>query len=588
MLNGLPPVPSVFGPVYYFLKEGTKPGPTDFFLDAPGPLLPNCTSSLFEGDAGHALATSRMLYWCSWYFFVAIVTVVVCYIAHAQQYFLKAKPKDGSGLPTVKYTQLQDVSEMEHVTIQSKELPYMSSKSFFELHLMYHAACIALCFVSWLSGTLCPTSGIDWEFWAIWQLGMSLSFVVQALFRNARNKPEASLTIFDFVKPVFMSIIPGMSETVDTMKDWVVTGMCVAISNPDYMPKAVAFALFVIIVDLCSPKVQLAASSIVVQTCIPLAYVVVVVVAWIAVGLVALVKHDLSVTAVAAVAFDGACLGILSAYSIVRSHMVVYSSESFLLDLGRSFLPVLCLPDKRKQPSLSFALKIQGLAVSIFTQMTSDVRQVIAWNEDWPQGFLGLIFAWRRGGQTGFAFFSAVLSVSKGLLIPLLRAILVTWKMYLLDKQCDELSTTLVEAADLMETSEWQEDDFRCACDICRLLPDALCEIQLQIPKPVEKIGRAKVFDSLGDFLDTTYEVFKPVVKAARKQIKTGIAEATSVKFFQKARSIGALDNVRAQVEKKLAKETEAMKRNDVNVQSAKAAAKAKARTGAKAASRAT
>ena len=143
---------------------------------------------------------------------------------------------------------------------------------------------------------------------------------------------------------------------------------------------------------------------------------------------------------------DGGCLFTASAYTIVFAHVAAWHRNEAKRDLLSAFLVVPFLPTRLLSvPTATcteyITVKMSNLAVDFL----SHARLVIAWGEDWPQGFIGIFVG--RVTESSFAWVSAAASLSKGLLIPILQSILrrikqqqVKWHLNrLIDTRGEEL-----------------------------------------------------------------------------------------------------------------------------------------------------
>eukprot|EP00929_Paragymnodinium_shiwhaense_P051475 TRINITY_DN25897_c1_g6_i2.p1 TRINITY_DN25897_c1_g6~~TRINITY_DN25897_c1_g6_i2.p1 ORF type:complete len:855 (+),score=108.88 TRINITY_DN25897_c1_g6_i2:90-2654(+) len=615
----LPSLPSPFGFAYETYRHG-EPAWDALFVHPEGPFLPTC-----EDDDWHrgTFKTSRMVYWLSWYLAVDIITVLLCFVAHALPYLLRCCPQNSyRQLAAVDAEELIERGGTSDVAAQKEKtaVEFRDHGAMFEkggvldgafpiLHLLYHAFCIAIVCVGWNQDALCLDFGLDWELWAVWQLGMSLSYILQALVRNWSGSMSADPShLFKFVKPVFLGLMPGMSENVDTMKDWIVTGMCfrMVAENPISPFISGGFAVALIGIDVLSTSVVAGGSlgrviehaEIPIATRLPAACIISVLMIFPAAGPAALAQgrvpfatvkwntclqdYDLAkehlwmfamagiwllisiwqfpvwLTATTSLCLviagfvfpymycagplllpttkdmwtwytttfffgDAVSLGMLSAYAIAISHLVIYFRPAFTSDLRKSHLSVLSLRQSRQQDGISWTKWFGEKVLTIGQEVTSDARQVIAWNEDWPQGFLGLFFAWHRRDVGGFASFSAALSFAKGLGIPLLRKTLIYVKDFLFELHVQEVTTEIVESCMNVWLEKFQSSH---TVDVC-------AEAAIKLEQLTNKEELRRRFE---DFLSEDLVIFKDIKAAAEEACETVIANAASVKLIERVR----------------------------------------------------
>eukprot|EP00438_Fugacium_kawagutii_P000978 Skav221355 [mRNA] locus=scaffold2286:13301:17892:+ [translate_table: standard] len=125
---------------------------------------------------------------------------------------------------------------------------------------------------------------------------------------------------------------------------------------------------------------------------------------------------------------DGGLLSVLSVYVIVYSHIEVLLHEDCARDLRKTYRSILELPLK----PTSFVKEtewewMERQLSNQFVDFLSSSRLLIAWAEDLPQGVLGVLLVLCHGKGKGFglAGFSAIVSTSKGLLIPSLQSVIL-------------------------------------------------------------------------------------------------------------------------------------------------------------------
>ena len=122
---------------------------------------------------------------------------------------------------------------------------------------------------------------------------------------------------------------------------------------------------------------------------------------------------------------DGGCLFVLSSFVIVFSYMLISMDRECREDMQRTYMGILAMDLKSR--SEKWALNSEGIlkkAGNFAADFFSSSRLLISWGEDWPQGFIGLIFVYKYMNGLGFAGFSACVSFLKGVAIPLGQTIM--------------------------------------------------------------------------------------------------------------------------------------------------------------------
>eukprot|EP00929_Paragymnodinium_shiwhaense_P098595 TRINITY_DN60079_c0_g1_i2.p1 TRINITY_DN60079_c0_g1~~TRINITY_DN60079_c0_g1_i2.p1 ORF type:complete len:636 (-),score=50.32 TRINITY_DN60079_c0_g1_i2:260-2167(-) len=586
MAQSLPPLPG-FG-IYQYMTNHGNTSSIDVLVRDVGPVLPTCGDPFFHTAAGKQLAKQRLLYWLSWYFFVAVLTVVICYIIHFAarvfQHFAKVRDPSPS-YRTLEFSE-QEQFEMQHPLEAGNKLDddvavrrADSQIPFLRLVVAYNVCCAGLvCVASWRQ-LLCPTTGLDWELWAVWQLGMAFSFVLQTILRTLQ---EDSLSCSpDFVKPVFMSMIPGVSEPIDTMRDWVVVGMCFEVSDSlQWQVMGAAWAILLLCVDFRMAPIVGSAfvpREVTFVTCLPVTMVVVALAAFTLSPLVPLLGLLLDraggggyfgslvvcIPVAGALAATGTCLGVMAIHCIIASHFAVFSNPACSAELAKSYLSILNAPTTTTTtPRLSRREWLLSKVFTIVQDITSNARLVIAWNEDAPQGVIGFVLASKIGSASYFACFSAALSIMKGFLIPLGRALSVSMKHARLTMQCSAMSAEFAEPA----MQRWRERNshellnLSCACRLCQLLKELkpntmelnwlqgyrprrrqvegfVQEAFQKVQEPQEdleadpgsvlclpQVDDRRVRGALQEFIKVDFEMFKGVSEKAKQQLEGGIA----------------------------------------------------------------
>eukprot|EP00929_Paragymnodinium_shiwhaense_P065015 TRINITY_DN32636_c0_g1_i1.p1 TRINITY_DN32636_c0_g1~~TRINITY_DN32636_c0_g1_i1.p1 ORF type:complete len:765 (-),score=41.71 TRINITY_DN32636_c0_g1_i1:397-2691(-) len=675
MFKSLPPLPSPFVLGYSLLHHEAISWNASF-VHLEGPFLPTCEDSDWHSGA---LGRSRMLYWFTWYFLMGIITVLLCYVAHVVPRLIdmtcclslveRTLGRTMKGTPSHRELQAHYGEEakqmMDSQTTEGEDAVSSKTGSMLEegglldqafprLHLVYHAFCVTIVCVGYYQDSLCPIFGLDWELWAVWQFGMSLAAIMQALVRNLDGSKAADPgQLFAFVKPVFMSILPGMSESVDTMKDWVVTGMCFKMGSETPLISAL-FAVFIILADLllaylAAGYVDIARITVLPATCVVTVSTLFLFVAPIAEAFdlqesfvddwsschhdaqatprialfiawgICLVVVCISVSAggfseyvllcglfsAIAIVFlvylfyvmcvdlwilgslrwyattlflgDGVSLGILVVYIIVISHGVLYLQSDCTSSLRKSYLSILSILSPRQDVPLSFLTSLQGKVVTLINDSTSSFRETIAWNEDLPQGLLGLFCAWRSGHASGFTAFSGALSFAKAVAIPTIRVLSVGLRQRLLTRTCEDLAAGISNPLipDLLEVfrSNGQADvhagymaekaiyDINALYDIDANSQDdnnkfgtveACARYEQHVIAGVRAVINNQIADFLrkngtwedkasekvlrvvlADFLSTKFTVFEQIAQTASLECKSGITQSARKNMFE-------------------------------------------------------
>ena len=125
---------------------------------------------------------------------------------------------------------------------------------------------------------------------------------------------------------------------------------------------------------------------------------------------------------------DGGLLAVVSIFVIIHSHIQVNQIEDTARDLRKTYRAILELPLKPTNPDGETCCEwMERRVTNLCVDFLSSARLLIAWSEDIPQGVIGVALVLRYAGPNGigFAGISAIISISKGILIPgLQRAVL--------------------------------------------------------------------------------------------------------------------------------------------------------------------
>ena len=340
--------------------------------------------------------------------------------------------------------------------------------------VVYHVFCICLVAVAlssdWLSakggGTIC------WELWALWQHTLLWALFIQNLLRcyylDAKSLERTTFT------SVVLYTAPIVSELADTMKDWLVAGICLMAEPsvggftfgailvvgdlllrthtspppifPFYISDAVIFwspiALFV-----ATMLTMFVVPYVGVFLIFPLTAACFFQRGWVCFGILlqcalcnyiraslpsAFGFHDIFNLAMDGLT-DGGCLFLISSHVILIAYYVALSNDETTEELSSSYLPILALPTRKPSysPKQDWSTSMALFCSDKLTGFLSSARLVIAWAEDWPQGFIGLLLVFRYGrqmGKPGFAALSAVVSFLKGALLPLGQKVMLEVK----------------------------------------------------------------------------------------------------------------------------------------------------------------
>ena len=323
--------------------------------------------------------------------------------------------------------------------------------------VLYHMLCISLVIVALASDWISMKGGgsISWELWAFWQHCCLWGLFWQNLLRCYLADADALQR--STLMTVILYTAPLLSEMADTMKDWIVTGICLH-ASPTYLGLKVG-ALFIAI-DLISrscipgtllafkegdisagpplivmaalwtfmeltvsdPVVQFTGYPLFFYLCIsmlgPLAAVPLLFVA-------CFILCPFIAPPVLGGVNDGACLFLASTYVIIKAYQVVLRYDESSTAMFNSYCGILALPlypEERPEPPIGWYSWTRTMVANKMMDCLSSARLLIAVYEDGPQGFIGLALTLGHRGQVGsvgFAAVSACISVLKAVFIPL-------------------------------------------------------------------------------------------------------------------------------------------------------------------------
>ena len=339
---------------------------------------------------------------------------------------------------------------------------------------LYHAFCAALVAVAMGCEWVVIKGGgsFAWELWAIWQHVCLCGLFIQNVLRSYRMEANDLAASSTFVT-VLLYTLPLFSELADTMKDWIVTGICL-MAAPSL--KGFATGCVYIISDLLLRWCVRAPNRFPFRFWPPLTMFL------ISAGFACIISlivwglwpcgswpfrqcprvSSSEIHAVPAqllrLMSDGGCLFLLSGYVIIISYVKVSESEEAARDLRRVYRGILSIrpegskhkidepTDEDEEHTNDGEAQCGGscggcyqLRVHMRQQMdqkladfVSSAKLLIAWTEDLPQGLIGLALTLRhrdKVGSVGFAAVSAIVSFLKGFLIPVGQGMVLARKM---------------------------------------------------------------------------------------------------------------------------------------------------------------
>ncbi|CAE7249823.1 unnamed protein product [Symbiodinium sp. CCMP2592] len=369
---------------------------------------------------------------------------------------------------------------------------YMSSEFCAAIRLwvalaLYHSGCASLVLVALRNDWLSLGSGLAWELWTLWQQVCLWTLFCQNLMRCCSADGPAPTV--KTAKTVLMFTMPIVSEVFDTVKDWVVAGQCLlAPATVGGFFWGAAFAA----ADFCLSRLlnkwfmrhrcmwlPVWPPLLLVQVVVPAASAAVfvplllfvsapIVAIGVVYGLLAWKGEKLSpiyyvfilsatfsgvflaVDAVVPILrpfwansfhssyhvlwagldiwADGSCLCVASIYVIIFAYIVAswYKTEA-AADLRNTYMGILALPKAAFRSGAATYLEMFEVTMSNFAvEFLSHARLFIAWAEDWPQGFVGVFVGLKTGSD--FAWVSAIISLCKGLLIPVGQSLIFNSK----------------------------------------------------------------------------------------------------------------------------------------------------------------
>jgi len=469
----LPPVPNLV--VWIRWLVGLAFGTSDWtntpelLANRPSQILPRLSHSM----SGHGEEQEqRFNYWFAFLLCGPPMMGCMCEVIRFLAKLVKQVKQGHSEQTLILYVHVSE-SEMETEHERMQRLTFSGRKAPI---VVYHVFCICLVAVAlssdWLSakggGTIC------WELWALWQHTLLWALFIQNLLRcydlDAKSLEGTTFT------SVVLYTAPIVSELADTMKDWLIAGICL-MAEPSV--GGFTFGAILVVGDLLlrthtSPPsifpfyisdsvifwspIALFVATMLTMFIVP--YVGVFLIfplmaaiffqrGWICFGILwqcalcnyvraslpsAFGFHDIFNLAMDGLT-DGGCLFLISSHVILIAYYVALSNDETSEELSSSYLPILALPTGKPSysPEQDWITSMGSFCSDKLTGFLSSARLVIAWAEDWPQGFIGLLLVFRYGrqmGKPGFATLSAVVSFLKGVLLPLGQKVMLEVQLF--------------------------------------------------------------------------------------------------------------------------------------------------------------
>lgn len=265
----LPPVPNlnifrwVSWPFRYLSGSGSSALP-ELIIQPPTRVLPALSGEIDREESSH-----RFDYWFSFLVCGPPVMACLCEMIRLLSVAIKlhfAKPKETRDYD---YVQVSGVSIVGPPSFDSHDSPLSSEDEVYvrEECLLseawlgfvvacYHLFCVSVVVIALASDWISIKGGgtISWELWVVWQHACLWVLFVQNLFR-CYYADAPSLDQKSTVSTILLHTAPIVSELTDTMKDWVITGICLT-AQPSKM--GMLWGLLFVLADLfprilCSP-----------------------------------------------------------------------------------------------------------------------------------------------------------------------------------------------------------------------------------------------------------------------------------------------------------------------------------------------
>ena len=524
----LPPVPNlnvfqwVSWPFQYLSSSSALP---ELIIAPPTRVLP-----ALSGKIDHEESLHRFDYWFSFLVCGPPIMAFLCETIRRVSLAIKlqfakrkALPRDAQGYQAFRVADGDSPSSDASSSEDEECHRFQSAKCLGFAVVCYHVFCVSVVLIALASDWISIKGGgtISWELWVLWQHACLWALFIQNLLRcyyaDAESLKQKGME--STISTVLLQTAPLASELADTMKDWVITGICL-VAQPSKM--GMAWGLFFVLADflpraLCLPPDCLP-FRVVGNVWMPLIiWQIAVISHWFArtpllawtyamdialcslwpwreghsvvpclwkafeipfgCGLLLLnimcaiwLTWSHEVDFLGMVMMDSGCLFIVSFYVICAAYFCVVSDKDGTREMRKTYCAILAWPT-RSQPRVG-AVGPKNAIERAYLWMSnkavdflSKARLLIAWVEDWPQGLIGLHLALGHRdqiGNFGFAAFSAMISFLKGILIPIGQWIIVAYKkhevqMALMDSK--QFARYFGEAASLKESvvvDEWK------------------------------------------------------------------------------------------------------------------------------------
>ncbi|CAE7193306.1 dotG [Symbiodinium sp. CCMP2592] len=231
----LPPVPNLIGVILWafetciFKWRLTLDGFPALLCDLPPRLLPPLSGEIPEDEAAR-----RLRYWGAWLLLSPFLMGLLCEACRV--FSIGAKHLwsciEHSLAQRIGYNMVPEADAKTKPWVDTRDVSRVDATGNrtnvgFKLQMVvYHSFCASLVGVAvtkdWLS---VGGGGMAWELWAVWQQVCLWTLFLENLVRCVCFPTEA-LGSSTF-KVVCLYTVPLLSEVTDTMKDWVMTGVCV-------------------------------------------------------------------------------------------------------------------------------------------------------------------------------------------------------------------------------------------------------------------------------------------------------------------------------------------------------------------------
>ena len=222
----------------------------ELIIQPPTRVLPALSEEIDREESSH-----RFDYWFSFLVCGPLVMACLCEMIRLLSSAIKrhfAKPKEPRDYG---YAQLSRVSIVGKPSFDSPsssedevhvcEDCLQSKACFGSAVVCYHLFCVSVVVIALASDWISIKGGgtISWELWVVWQHACLWVLFIQNLFRcyyaDALDQKSTFTTILLHTAPI-------VSELTDTMKDWVITGICLT-AQPSKM--GMILGLFFVLAD---------------------------------------------------------------------------------------------------------------------------------------------------------------------------------------------------------------------------------------------------------------------------------------------------------------------------------------------------